>query len=92
MTGPETMPHQAGLDGLLSYEELLAGRPDTITWPEFDENAAAGLCYTSGTTGEPKGVLIPTAQTSFMPSAASSALRRPSATAAASCPSYPCST
>jgi fatty-acyl-CoA synthase len=57
MTGPETMPHQAGLDGLLSYEELLAGRPDTITWPEFDENAAAGLCYTSGTTGEPKGVL-----------------------------------
>jgi fatty-acyl-CoA synthase len=43
--------------GALCYEELLDGRPQDIVWPEFDENAAAGLCYTSGTTGNPKGVL-----------------------------------
>lgn len=49
---PETVP-----PGALCYEELLAGQPEAIVWPEFDENAAAGLCYTSGTTGNPKGVL-----------------------------------
>ncbi|HEV2558183.1 MAG TPA: long-chain-fatty-acid--CoA ligase [Microvirga sp.] len=57
MTGRETMPDQKGLDGLLCYEDLLAAEADTIVWPEFDENTAAALCYTSGTTGEPKGVL-----------------------------------
>ena len=41
----------------LCYEELLAGQPDSIDWPQFDENTAAGLCYTSGTTGNPKGAL-----------------------------------
>ncbi|MDQ2089602.1 long-chain-fatty-acid--CoA ligase [Marimonas arenosa] len=41
----------------LCYEELLDGQPETIDWPEFDENTAAGLCYTSGTTGNPKGAL-----------------------------------
>ena len=39
------------------YDDLLAGRPETFTWPELDENTASALCYTSGTTGEPKGVL-----------------------------------
>ncbi|WP_438486933.1 long-chain fatty acid--CoA ligase [Streptomyces sp. S186] len=39
------------------YEELLAGRPEHYDWPETDEREAAALCYTSGTTGEPKGVL-----------------------------------
>jgi acyl-CoA synthetase (AMP-forming)/AMP-acid ligase II len=39
------------------YDDLLAGRPEAITWPELDENTASALCYTSGTTGEPKGVL-----------------------------------
>ncbi|WP_019055037.1 long-chain fatty acid--CoA ligase [Streptomyces prunicolor] len=38
------------------YEELLAGRPTVYDWPELDERRAASLCYTSGTTGEPKGV------------------------------------
>ncbi|MFE4262907.1 long-chain fatty acid--CoA ligase [Streptomyces sp. NPDC056883] len=38
------------------YEELLAGRPDTYDWPELDERQAAAMCYTSGTTGDPKGV------------------------------------
>jgi len=39
------------------YEELLAGASDLVEFPDLDEKAAAGLCYTSGTTGEPKGVL-----------------------------------
>ena len=43
--------------GALCYEELLAEQPDSIDWPVFDENTAAGLCYTSGTTGHPKGAL-----------------------------------
>ncbi|WP_197318742.1 long-chain fatty acid--CoA ligase [Saccharomonospora sp. NB11] len=40
-----------------SYEELLAGRPETFDWPEIDERSAAAMCYTSGTTGDPKGVV-----------------------------------
>jgi fatty-acyl-CoA synthase len=42
---------------LLCYEELLAAEADDYVWPEFDENIASALCYTSGTTGNPKGVL-----------------------------------
>jgi fatty-acyl-CoA synthase len=38
------------------WDELLAGRPTTYDWPEVDERDAAALCYTSGTTGNPKGV------------------------------------
>ncbi|KAF4406061.1 MULTISPECIES: long-chain fatty acid--CoA ligase [Streptomyces] len=38
------------------YEELIADRPADYDWPDIDERAAAALCYTSGTTGEPKGV------------------------------------
>ncbi|MBX3484872.1 long-chain-fatty-acid--CoA ligase [Phenylobacterium sp.] len=41
----------------LAYEAWIAGRPADTPWGGFDENAAAGLCYTSGTTGNPKGVL-----------------------------------
>lgn len=39
------------------YEQLIAGKPDTYDWPELDERRAAALCYTSGTTGDPKGVV-----------------------------------
>ena len=39
------------------YETLMAAADDDYAWPEFDELTAAGLCYTSGTTGRPKGVL-----------------------------------
>ena len=39
------------------YARLLAGRPEQYDWPEVDERAAAAMCYTSGTTGDPKGVV-----------------------------------
>ncbi|RDD89591.1 long-chain fatty acid--CoA ligase [Streptomyces parvulus] len=39
------------------YEELIAGKPTTYDWPELDERSAAAMCYTSGTTGDPKGVV-----------------------------------
>ncbi|MEV6650015.1 long-chain fatty acid--CoA ligase [Streptomyces sp. NPDC051219] len=49
------------LDGVApqvhEYEELIAGRPTTFDWPELDERQAAAMCYTSGTTGDPKGVV-----------------------------------
>ena len=41
---------------ILRYQELLAGKPATYDWPDVDERQAAALCYTSGTTGNPKGV------------------------------------
>jgi 3-(methylthio)propionyl---CoA ligase len=44
-------------DGILCYEELVAAASDRYEWPTFDENTASSLCYTSGTTGNPKGVL-----------------------------------
>ncbi|MEU4731088.1 long-chain fatty acid--CoA ligase [Streptomyces sp. NPDC023588] len=53
---------RSALDGLdvrvHEYEELLAGRPDSYDWPELDERQAAAMCYTSGTTGDPKGVVF----------------------------------
>lgn len=57
MTDREHMPANGTLPGLLCYEGLLAEMDSAFTWPEFDEKAACALCYTSGTTGEPKGVL-----------------------------------
>ncbi len=42
---------------VLLYENLIAPHTEVITWPSFDENSAAVMCYTSGTTGNPKGVL-----------------------------------
>ena len=44
-------------DSILCYEALLAGESESFTWPQLDENTGAFLCYTSGTTGNPKGVL-----------------------------------
>ena len=43
--------------GLLCYEDLVTAQGDDFEWPELDERAASSLCYTSGTTGNPKGVL-----------------------------------
>ena len=48
---------EPGAVGALSYETLIADEPPLTAWPQFDENAGAILCYTSGTTGHPKGVL-----------------------------------
>ncbi len=45
------------LKPVVSYEELIAGRPTTYPWPELDERDASSMCYTSGTTGKPKGVV-----------------------------------
>ena len=58
LTDRAHMPKETTLPGLLCYEDLLATETDDFDWPEFDENTAAGLCYTSGTTGHPKGVLF----------------------------------
>lgn len=49
---------QTPIPGALDYESLLAGRPATFAWPALDERAAAILCYTSATTGDPKGVVF----------------------------------
>ncbi|HKP64463.1 MAG TPA: long-chain-fatty-acid--CoA ligase [Polyangiales bacterium] len=45
------------LKNALCYEDLVAAEDENFEWPEIDERAAAGLCYTSGTTGNPKGVV-----------------------------------
>jgi len=56
MTDAEHMP-QTSLPNVYCYEELLQDQSDEFEWPEFDEYTASSLCYTSGTTGNPKGVL-----------------------------------
>jgi fatty-acyl-CoA synthase len=57
MTDRAHMPASSKVPKLLCYEELIEGKPGTIMWPTFDERTASSLCYTSGTTGNPKGVL-----------------------------------
>jgi acyl-CoA synthetase (AMP-forming)/AMP-acid ligase II len=57
MTGRDRMPTKTSLTALLCYEELIEAGSDRYEWPEFDERAASTLCYTSGTTGDPKGVV-----------------------------------
>lgn len=57
MTDRAHMPADSVLPNLLCYEDLAEAQDEAFDWPEFDENTAASLCYTSGTTGNPKGVL-----------------------------------
>src|SRR5262249_11079811 len=56
MTDAAHMP-KTSLPNALCYETLIEGGEQHFTWPKLDERAAAALCYTSGTTGNPKGVL-----------------------------------
>ena len=56
LTDAAHMP-ETTLKNAIDYESWLAGHDDDFAWLSFDENTAAGLCYTSGTTGNPKGVL-----------------------------------
>jgi fatty-acyl-CoA synthase len=57
MTDRAHLPAGLNIPNLLVYEELLQDKPGAYEWPEFDERTASSLCYTSGTTGNPKGVL-----------------------------------
>ena len=56
MTDRAHMPAMKTPD-VLCYEDLVSAQSDHFEWPSFDENTASSLCYTSGTTGNPKGVL-----------------------------------
>jgi fatty-acyl-CoA synthase len=57
MTDRAHMPAASKVPNLLCYEELVEAQDDRYEWPQFDENTASSLCYTSGTTGNPKGAL-----------------------------------
>jgi acyl-CoA synthetase (AMP-forming)/AMP-acid ligase II len=56
LTDKAHMP-ATSLPNVLCYEELITAESDQFEWPEFDENTASSMCYTSGTTGNPKGVV-----------------------------------
>ena len=56
LTDKDHMP-ETKLKNVICYEELIADESNEYDWPVFDENTASSLCYTSGTTGNPKGVL-----------------------------------
>ncbi len=53
----DKLPEGSGIPGLVSYEAWLGGQSETYVWPELDENSASSMCYTSGTTGNPKAAL-----------------------------------
>jgi fatty-acyl-CoA synthase len=53
----DKLPADTGIPGLISYEAWIGGQDDRYSWPQMDENAASSMCYTSGTTGNPKAAL-----------------------------------
>ncbi len=54
----DKLPADSGIPNLISYEAWIGAQSDVYAWPQFDENLASSLCYTSGTTGNAKGVLF----------------------------------
>ncbi len=57
LTDRAHMPDSSTIPGLLCYEDLVEAEDGNYQWPEFDENTASSICYTSGTTGHPKGAV-----------------------------------
>jgi len=55
LTDEAHLPHTS-LPGAIAYESLIAAEPEEFAWPSFPESTVSSLCYTSGTTGNPKGV------------------------------------
>ncbi len=53
----DKLPADSGVPGLVSYEAWIGAYADTYVWPQLDENTASSMCYTSGTTGDPKAAL-----------------------------------
>ena len=53
----DKLPVDSGIPNLQSYESWIGAEPDEYNWPSFDENTASSICYTSGTTGNPKAAL-----------------------------------
>jgi acyl-CoA synthetase (AMP-forming)/AMP-acid ligase II len=51
------LPKDSGIPGLISYESWIGAQSPEYAWPSFDENSASSMCYTSGTTGNPKAAL-----------------------------------
>lgn len=53
----DKLPKDSGIPNLVAYEDWIGGQPTAYQWPSFDENSASSMCYTSGTTGNPKAAL-----------------------------------
>ena len=53
----DRLPQDSGVPGLVSYETWIGAQSVDYAWPQFDENTASSMCYTSGTTGHPKAAL-----------------------------------
>jgi 3-(methylthio)propionyl---CoA ligase len=53
----DKLPQDTGVPNLISYEAWIAKQSSSYSWPAFDENSASSMCYTSGTTGNPKAAL-----------------------------------
>jgi 3-(methylthio)propionyl---CoA ligase len=57
LCAPDKLPADTGIPNLVAYEAWMGGQSSTYTWPQLDENTASSMCYTSGTTGNPKAAL-----------------------------------
>ncbi|PUE60606.1 long-chain fatty acid--CoA ligase [Limnohabitans curvus] len=57
MCDADKLPADTGIPNLISYEAWMGNQSTTYQWPVFDENTASSMCYTSGTTGNPKAAL-----------------------------------